>query len=306
MKAIQYISYGNSAVIKLNQVDKPVPQDDEVLIRIAATTINPMDMKIRSGFLKDLMSIEFPYTPGLDMAGVVEEAGSKTHRIKTGDQVFGVNFGGTYAEYMIVKEEQVSTIPVNISLNEAAALAVPLVTAHSFLIENAKLVKGQKVLVHAAAGGTGMVVVQMAKALGAYVIGTASGEGIDLVKSFHADEVIDHKTQDFTELVKDADLVIDLVGGDTQTKSFEVLKKGGLLLSAVMPPSQELAEKYQVSAQFVSSQPSYQKLDYGKTMVEKGQIETRIKKVMQLEDAAEAQELVTAGGLNGKVVLAII
>lgn len=126
-----------------------------------------------------------------------------------------------------------------------------------------------------------------------------------MVKSYGADEVIDHKSQDFTKLVKDVDVVIDLVGGETQAKSFVVVKKGGLLLSAVMPPPEELAKQYGITARFISSEASYKKLDFGKQLVEDGKIKPQIAKVLTLEDAAEAQDLVSAGGLNGKVVLAV-
>lgn len=190
-------------------------------------------------------------------------------------------------------------------MDEAASLAVPLVTSYSFLVEGADLKAGQRILIHGAAGGVGSIMIQMAKALGAYVIGTASGGGVALAKALGADEVIDYKTQDFTKLVKDADLVIDLAGGETQAKSFGVIKQGGLLLSAVMPPSEELAKQHHITAKFINSAPSYRKLDFGKKLVEEGKIKSHIAKTMKLKDAAKAQDLVSAGGINGKVVLEI-
>jgi NADPH:quinone reductase-like Zn-dependent oxidoreductase len=214
-------------------------------------------------------------------------------------------FGGTYAEYVVLKEEQTAVIPANVSLNEAAALAVPLVTSYSFLVGGGELKAGQRVLIHGAAGGVGGIMVQMAKSLGAYVIGTASGEGVALAKSYGADEVIDYKTQDFTKLVKDVDLVIDLAGGETQTKSFEVVKEGGKLLSAVMPPSAALAEQHHITAKFISSAPSYKKLEFGAKLVEEGKIKVQIAETFKLEDAAQAQDLLSAGGVNGKVVLVV-
>lgn len=147
---------------------------------------------------------------------------------------------------------------------------------------------------------------QIAKALGAYVIGTASGNGVELLASLDADEVIDYKNQDFTQIVTDVDLVIDFVGGETQTKSFAVLKKGGSLLSAVMSPSDELAQKYGVSARFVDGVPSHQKLELGTTLIEQGKIKPNVTKIMRLEEAAAAQQLVSDGGINGKIVLTAI
>ena len=305
MKAIQFTGYGTTEVVKLNEIEKPQPTENEILVKVAATTVNPMEIKVRSGFFKGQIPINFPYTPGADVAGTVQTVGDNVTRFKVGDKIFATTFGGTYAEYIAIDADKATTIPANITLNEAAALAVPLVTAYTFLVENGKLGASQKVLIHGAAGAVGGVMVQMAAALGAYVIATASGSGIALVKSYGADEVIDHKNQDFTQLVKDADLVIDLVGGETQTKSFGVVKKGGLLLSAVMPPSPELATQYGITARFASAEASYKKLDFGKQMVEDGKIKPQIAKVLKLEDAAEAQDLVSAGGLNGKVVLAV-
>ena len=305
MKAIQFTTYGDSTVLELKQTEKPTPQENEVLIKIIATTVNPLDMKIRSGFMQKMMPIPFPFTPGLDAAGVAEAIGDKVTRIKVGDNVFASTFGGAYAEYVTAKEEQVALQPTNVSANEAAALAVPLATAYATLVEAGQLQPGQKVLIQGAAGGVGSVMVQMAKSLGAYVIGTASGKGVADVKMFGADEAIDYKTQDFTQLVKDIDIVADLVGGETQAKSFTVLKKGGKLLSTVMPPSAELAAKYEVTAEFVQSNSNYKKLEFGKKLVEEGKIKASIAKVMKLEQAAEAQDLLSKGGVDGKVVLSI-
>ncbi len=305
MKAIQYTSFGDSSVLKLNQVDKPIPKEDEVLIKVTATTVNPLDMKIREGHMQKTMPVEMPYIPGSDVAGIIEAIGNKVTRFKAGDDVFATASGGTYAEYVAAKEERTALKPANLTANEAVALAVPLTTSNTVLIELGQLQKGQKVLIQGAAGAVGSVMVQMAKALGAYVIGTASGEGVELIKTLGADESIDYKTQDFTKLVKDADLVADLAGGPSQNKCFEVLKKGGKLLSIVMPPSAELAGKYGVTAQFVFSNPVYTKLEYGKQLIEQGKIKPHITKTMKLEEAAEAQDIVSVGGVNGKIVLEI-
>jgi NADPH:quinone reductase-like Zn-dependent oxidoreductase len=305
MKAIQYSAYGDSGVIHLSQVDKPQARENEILIKVAATSVNPFDMKLRSGMFQKDLPLNMPYLPGSDVSGTIEAVGSGVSRLKVGDKVFATTFGGTYAEYVAVKEENAALTPKNVSLIEAVSLAVPLVTGYTFLVHGGEVKAGQKVLIHGAAGGVGSTMVQMAKALGAYVIGTASGDGVALTKSLGADEVIDHKKQDFTSLVKDVDLVIDLVGGETQNKSFQVVKKGGKLLSAVMPPSQDMANQYHITAQFLSSDASRKKLEFGAKLVEEGKIKTRIAKVMKLEEAAKAQDLLSAGGLHGKVVLVV-
>lgn len=305
MKAIQYVAFGGPEVIKFTDVEKPQIADDELLIKAAAVSVNPAEIKFREGEMQQMMPISLPYIPGLDVAGVVEAVGKNVSRLKIGDSVWGGTFGGTYAQFAALKEDMVALMPDNISMNEAASLLVGIVTSYSFLVENGKVKAGDRVLIQGAAGGTGAVMLQMAKSLGAYVIGTASGKGVEEGNKLGADEMINYKTQDFTELVKDVDFVIDFAGGEATDKSFTVLKKGGKLYSAAAQPSQELAEQYGVEAKFISSTITSQKMDYGKKLVEEGKIKPQIAKVMKLEDAAEAQELVSKGGLNGKIVLEI-
>jgi NADPH:quinone reductase-like Zn-dependent oxidoreductase len=303
MKAIQYTAFGDSGVLKLNEVNKPQIKDDEVLVKAEATTVNPLEIKIRSGSMQKMMPVELPYVPGSDVSGIVEAVGNKVTRVKIGDRVVGTTSGGTYAEYVAVKEELTELIPSSISFNDAAALAVPVNTSYTLLNEAAQLKSGEKILIHGAAGAVGSVMVQLAKIMGAYVVATASGDGVAKVKALGADEVIDYKKQDFTTLVKDIDVVADLVGGETQAKSFSVLKRGGKLLSIVMPPSAELAEKHGVTAQFVFSKPSHTKLEAGLKLAQGGKLQAGIAKILKLADAANAQDLVSSGGVNGKVIL---
>ncbi|WP_316821745.1 NADP-dependent oxidoreductase [Pedobacter gandavensis] len=303
MKAIQFNSYGDSSVLQLKEIEAPLPKADEVLIKVVATTINPFDIKNRSGAMKAFVPITFPFIPGTDASGMVEAVGSEVHRLKVGDLVFATATHGTYAEYVSIKESRVSLIPDHVSMNEAAALAVPLNTAYSILVEAGNLHPDQRVLIHGAAGGVGSIVLQMAKALGADVIATASGSGLELIQSLGANEVIDYKSQDFSSMVKDLDMVVDLVGGETQIKSYPLVKKNGKLLSIVMPTSDELAEKYGISAQFISATGDHKKLDFGKRLVDSNKIKVQIAKVMKIEEAAAAQDLLTAGGLNGKIIL---
>lgn len=305
MKAIQYVAFGGPEVIKFTDVEKPQIADDELLIKAAAVSVNPAEIKFREGEMQQMMPISLPYVPGLDVAGVVEAVGKNVSRLKIGDSVWAGTFGGTYAQYAALKEDMVALMPDNISMNEAASLLVGVVTSYSFLVENGKVKAGDRVLIQGAAGGSGAVMLQMAKSLGAYVIGTASGKGVEEGNELGADEMIDYKTQDFTQLVKDVDFVIDFAGGEATNKSFTVLKKGGKLYSAAAQPSQELAEQYGVEAKFISSTITSQKMDYGKKLVEEGKIKPQVTKVMKLEHAAEAQELVSKGGLNGKIVLEI-
>jgi NADPH:quinone reductase-like Zn-dependent oxidoreductase len=306
MKAIQFTAFGHSDVLQLTEIDKPTFKENEVLIKVSATTVNPLEMKIREGYMEEVMPITFPFIPGSDVSGIVESVGNKVSRIKIGDKVYATAFGGTYAGYVALKEDRIALKPSNITFIEAAALAVPLTTSYTLLIETAQLQQGQKILIHGAAGGVGSIMVQIAKIMGAYVIGTASGTEVERLKSLGADEIIDFKTQDFTQSVKNIDVVADLVGGETQIKSFEVLKTGGKLVSIVMPPSPELATKYKVSAQFIMSDPSYKKLAYCEQWILEGKIKAQVSNKMKLEQAAEAQDLVSKGGINGKVVLEIL
>jgi len=305
MKAIVYSEFGNADVIKIIETQKPTVKDDEVLIKSAAVSVNPADIKYRKGLMQQRLPVQLPYTPGLDVAGTIEAVGRNVSRLKVGDSVFGGKHGNTYAEYVALKEKDTAIIPLKVSFNVAAALVVPLVTSYSFLIENGKVKEGQRLLIQGITGGTGQIMLQMAKSLGLYVIGTTSTSGIELAKKLGADEVIDYKTQDFINLVKDVDIVIDLVGGETQVNSFKVLKKNGKLFSGAMPPSQDLAKSYEVEARFISSTYSYEKLDYGMRLFKEGKLIPQTITVMKLEEAGEAQDLVSKGGVNGKVVLEI-
>lgn len=305
MKAIQYTSFGDSSVLELTQKNKPSCGENDILIKVLATTVNPFDIKVRSGAMQKIVPVELPYVPGSDVAGLVEEVGVKVQRLKVGDAVIANTFGGSYAEYVSVHQDRVALKAKTLDMNGAVSLVVPVTTSYAVLIEKANLRAGQKTLIHGAAGGVGSCMLQMAKSLGAYVIGTASGKGVDLVKTLGADEVIDYKNQDFTQLVKDMDVVVDLVGKDTQVRSFGVLKKGGQLVSTVMPLSQELAQQHDVQVQFISATAHYTKLDFGNTLIEQGKIKAQVARVMKLEEAAEAQDLISDGGVNGKIVLEI-
>ena len=306
MKTIQYTAFGNTDVIQINETEKPsLTGDSEILIKVRAFSVNPLDMKIRQGYMQQMYPVQFPFTPGLDASGIVEAVGSAVKNFKIGDEVMASARGGTYAEYLVAAEENTSSKPSQISFEEAAALVIPITTAQSLLVNAGQLQSDQKVFIQGASGAVGCALIQLAKALGAYVIGTASGSGIDLIKDLGADEAIDYKTQDFTQLVKDADLVIDCAGGPSQNSLFEVVKKGGTLLSITMPPSQELAKKSGVTAQFISSDNSAKNITFGLQLLPEGKLKPSVGNVLPMSEAAEAQNLVSAGGVSGKVILTI-
>jgi NADPH:quinone reductase-like Zn-dependent oxidoreductase len=306
MKAIQYNAFGGSEVISLVEIPTPeIRNENEVLIQVKAASINPLDIKIRLGYLQKMRPIDLPYIPGLDAAGVVSAVGNNVTGFKAGDEVMAASMGGAYAEYVVVNENFVSLKPKNTSFEEATSLAVNIGTAQTILFTEGKLEKGQKVLIQGAAGSVGATMVQLAKNKGLYVIATASGKGLELVTSLGADEVIDYKTQDLSTLVKNVDLVADCAGGESQAKLFEVLKSGGKLLSIAGMPSAEMAEKYNVDARFISSNLSAKSLEYGLTLVSEGKLRPFVAKTFSLEEAAQAQDFVSAGGVNGKVVLVV-
>ncbi|HRH69555.1 MAG TPA: NADP-dependent oxidoreductase [Flavobacteriales bacterium] len=306
MKAIRYTAFGGTEVIELADVEKPaITNPTDVLVRVKATAVNPLDMKIRSGMAQRIYPVQPPFIPGLEAAGIVEAVGDAVTQVKVGDAVMASAMGGTYAEYALFKEAAVSPKPERINFLEAASLVVSLGTAWSILVKVGEMKAGQRLLIQGAGGAVGGILVQMAKALGVYVIGTASGKGIDALKALGADEVIDYKSQDFAQLVSDVDLVADLVGGDVQARSFGCLKNGGRLVSITMPPSQELAQQHGVSASFVSSDLSRQGLQFGLDLLAKGKLKPIIAHTFKLEEAAQAQAMVSAGGVNGKVVLEV-
>jgi len=306
MKAIQYNDYGNSDV--LEQVEVPVPSvqnGNDVLVRVKAAGVNPIDIKIRMGFMKAVRPVEMPFVPGGEAAGIIVAIGDDVSAFKVGDEVIALTRTNGYAEYVTANENSILLKPQGLSFAEAASIGVNIGTAQSVLFTAGKLEKGQSVLIQGGGGAAGGAMVQMAKAAGAYVIATASGKGLELAKGLGADEVIDYKLQDVAALMKNVDLVADTAGGEAQAKLFQVLKPGGTLLSIVVPPSQELAEQYKVKASFVTSDISTQTLQNGIELLKIGKFKPVVSKIFKLEEAAVAQDFLTAGGINGKVILTI-
>lgn len=307
MKAIQMKSYGGAEVLNYDEVPMPEPQADEILVRIHATAVNPVDWKIRAGYLQGWLQHQLPLIPGSEFAGVVAAVGADVSALKAGDEVYG--YGslvrcGAYAEFIVVKETEITAKPHNLDFNHAAAIPVGALTAWQ-AFDLAGLSAGQTVLIHAAAGGVGSMAVQIAKARGAHVIGTASARNADFVKSLGADEVIDYTTAKFEDIVQDADMVFDLIGGDTQARSFGVLRSGGWLVSVVNPPSPEESEKHGVRSAMLAVQPNAAQLQAMTALVEAGKVKTFVETVLPLSDARQAHELSQQGRTRGKIVLQV-
>lgn len=304
MKAIQYKEYGRSNVIEYVEVPKPLIQgENDILIKVKAAGINPIDMKIRMGFMKVTRPVEMPFIPGGEASGFIVEVGAKVSKFKVGDEVVALTRKHAYAEYVLANEDLVVLKPESLSFEEASSISVTIGTAQSVLFTEGKLEKGQTVLIQGGGGAVGAAMVQMAKASGAYVIATASGNGVALAKSLGADEVIDYKIDDVVDMVNNIDLVADIAGGEDQAKLFQLLRPGGTLLSIVVPPSQELAQQYKVRAGFVASDISAKTLQNGIDLINAGKFRTVVSKTFRLEDAAIAQDFLSAGGVNGKIVL---
>ena len=306
MKAIQYRDYGNSEVIELVEIPTPTIQNEnDILVKVKAAGINPIDMKIRMGLMKTVRPVEMPFTPGGEASGVIVGVGKAVSKFKVGDEVIALTKKNAYAQFVIVNEDFVLMKPKGLSFVEAASIGVTMGTVESVLFIEGKLQRGQKVLIQGGAGAVGAAMIQMAKAAGAYVIATASGKGLELAESLGADKVIDYKSQDVTELIKNVDLVVDTAGGEAQDKLFMVMKPGGQLLSIVVPPSQQLASKYHIEAKFVASEISVKTLQNGIDLIAEGKFKPIVSKTFKLEEAAAAQNFLSAGGVNGKVVLIV-
>jgi NADPH:quinone reductase-like Zn-dependent oxidoreductase len=308
MKAVRIHQYGDRNVLKFE--DSPIPgiNSDDVLVRTVAASVNPVDWKIREGYLKEMIHYSMPLTLGWDVSGIITELGDNVTDFKVGDCVYSrpdISRDGTYAEYVAIRASEIALKPTSITHSEAASLPLAGITAWEVLITAAQISEGQKVLIHAGSGGVGSLAIQLAKSRGAYVIATTSAKNSELVASLGADEVIDYTTQDFTEVVKDIDVVFDTLGGDIQTASWSVLKPGGILVSIVSPPSEEKAKELGVKSAFVFIQPSAYILEQLAQLVDQGKIRPIIGAEFTLEDINKAHELSESGRAVGKIVLSV-
>lgn len=308
MKAVIFHEYGGPEVLRYEDVPKPLPGPDEVLIKIKAVGVNPVDWKIRDGSTKDWLQISLPFILGSDIAGVIESVGSDVKGFKVGDAVYGytsLNQNGGYAEYTVTKESLLAHKPESLDFVDAASVPVGALTSWQGLFETAGLQAGQKVLIHAASGGVGMLGVQLAKAKGAFVIGTASGKNEEFVRNLGTDEFVDYTTQRFEETVSDVDVVYDTIGGDTQERSLKVLKKGGFLVSIVEPPPEDKLTEAGVRGTMIAAQANGKLLTEISKLIEEGKIKTSVQTVIPLADAAKAHELSQTGHVRGKIVLQV-
>jgi NADPH:quinone reductase-like Zn-dependent oxidoreductase len=302
MKAMRYHAYGEP--LRLEDVPRPEPAADEVLIKVAATAVNPFDSKVRSGAFKDMFPVNFPATPGLEASGVVALARHDVSDLAAGDEVYARVREG-YAEYAVAKATDAVRKPPQLGFFEAAAIPVALDTAWSVLFDLANLQAGQRVLILGAAGSVGSVAVQLAKWKGAFVIGTASAANLDFLRALGVDVAIDYAATPVEAAAKGMDVVFDTVGGDGQSRLFATLRAGGVLVSIIGPPSQELAAEHGVRAlaRFSSTDP----LTLRKTqhLVQDGVVRPTVRRIFPLEEANEAEAFGRSGHGRGKIVLQV-
>lgn len=304
MKAIRIHFYGGPEVLAYEEAPRPTPGAGEALVRVYAAGVNPVDWKISEGLLKDSLQYTFPFTPGWDLSGIVEESGPGVS-FKLGDAVFSrpdIHRDGAYAEFTVVNASLLAQKPRSIDHIHAAGIPLAAMTAWQGLFEGAQLKRGQRVLIHAASGGVGSFAVQFAKWKGAHVIATCSTGNVDFVKGLGADEVIDYRETDFTHMRR-VDAVLDTLGGEIQERSWKVIKPFGILASIVSQPSAATAESLKMRHAFVVLKPDGKLLASIAKLVDAGKIKSTVETVLPLSEARQAQELSRTGHTRGKIVL---
>jgi len=311
MKSIQINKYGNNQVLEVNEnTPQPTLKQGQILVDNYAASINAIDWKFRAGYLEKMAPVPLPATLGGDFAGKVSQLGEGVTEFTVGDEVYGqaiiLNGGsGSMAEFVAANTANTALKPKLTSFEETSALPLAGVSALQALDEHIKLQKDQKILIHGGAGGIGHIAIQIAKSLGAYVATTVNAKDSEFVKSLGADEVIDYKTEKFEDVLKDFDAVFDTVGGETTNNSFKVLKKGGVIVSMLGQPNQELAKQYEVTAIGQGTQTDTTRLTSLAKLVDAGTIKVHVAKIFPVEQVREAFEYQEKNHPQGKVVIKI-
>lgn len=305
MKAIQIQQYGGPDQLKIVEVPKPHAEARQVVVRVAATSFNPIDPNRASGNMRQVFHLEFPFIPGGDFSGVIDSVGEAVTNFKAGDEVIGYSMaGGAYAEFIAIEADKVALKPKGIDHLEAASLALVAQTAIQML-DRAGVLKGRRVLVQGAGGGVGSVAVQVAHKRGAQVVGTASARSLERVHEYGANQVLDYQATPFEDILKDVDAVLDTVGGPVQQRSYAVLKDGGALVAINQPPSEEEAQKHHVRASMLITETSTASLRKVAAMVEDGTIKPFVGKVYPITEVAQAWRDIQSNNIEGRVVFAV-
>lgn len=309
MKAVRIHSFGGPDVLTYEDAPRPVLYDEDVLIRVHAAGVNPVDWKIREGYMKERMNRTMPFIPGWDVAGIIAETGPAVEDFRAGDEVYSrpsIFRDGAYAQYIAVNAGEVAAKPGSLDFVKAAAVPLAGLTAWQSLFDLGGLQAGHRILIHAAAGGVGHFAVQFAKWAGAHVTGTASARHHDFLRGLGIDEIIDYTTTPFEDVAHDMDVVLDTIGGDVWTRSWKVLKKGGIMVSTLHgPPTGEPAEALNKRCAHVFVQPDALQLGEIAALIDSGHVRPEIDSVFPLRDAEKAHRLNEAGHSRGKIVLEV-
>lgn len=308
MKAVVMHTYGGPEVLKYEEVARPVPKEDEILIRVIAASVNPVDVAIRSGKFAKYFHTDLPLIPGMDASGIVEKTGAKIVKFKTGDPVyafFTLEREGGYAQFVIAKANEIAVKPKALSYEEAAAVPAVGSTAWQALIETAKLEAAQTVLIQGGSGGVGHCAIQIAKARGAHVIATASTNNQDFLKKMGADEAIDYTKTKFEDVVKDVDVVLDAVGGETLARSYGVVKKGGIIVSIADEPDEAVLKAHGIRGVSISAVPKASVLEELTALIDAKKLMPVVSKTFPLAEVAKAQEAIATRHTRGKIVLKV-
>jgi len=306
MKAVRIHQYGGREVLSLDEIPVPDIAPDEVLVRVVAASINPVDWKVRAGYLAQMIPHQLPLTLGWDVSGVVVASGSEFTQWQAGDAVYSrpdLARNGTYAEFVAIRANECARKPRTISHVEAASLPLAGITAWEAMMDTARVRAGQRVLVHAGSGGVGSLAIQLVKAAGATVIATASGRNRALVESLGVDQFVDYTTTKAADAVEPVDAVFDTIGGEVQEASWSLLKPGGIQVSIINPPDEAKAAAIGVRAGFVFIGPNAPVLDKLAAMVDGGSLRPIVGAEFALEDIAAAHALSESGRAVGKIVL---
>ncbi len=307
MMAARIHAYGDASALRYEETARPTPGPGELLVRVHAAGVNPVDWKIRRGMFRT-PEAAFPMTLGYDVSGVVESVGAAVESFKPGDEVFAylsLQRGGGYAEFAIVLEAEAAKKPASIDHAHAAGVPLAALTAWQALFDHAGMQEGDTVLIHGGAGGVGHFAVQIAKAKGATVITTASERNHEYLRSIGADVVVDYRTQRFEEFASGVDIVLDVIGGETQDRSLTVLKPDGFLVSIVQPPAPEKLDRAGVRGSAMLVRPHGEQLAMIAAMIDAGEIRPHVSATFPLKDAAAAHEASEAGAERGKIVLIV-
>jgi NADPH:quinone reductase-like Zn-dependent oxidoreductase len=306
MRAIRYKDYGGPEQLALEQTPRPEVQPGTVLVRVKAAGVNPFDLFLRSGMYRQMMPVQFPATPGIELAGTVEEVGTGVSGLEKGQAVYGTGMG-TNAEYAVVPATALAPKPAALDFTQAAAVPIGALTAWRAL-EKAELKSGQRVLILGAAGGVGSFAVQLARWKGAHVTGTASANNHEYVRSLGAESVIDYQTQPAEAVVHDMDVVIDTVGGETGVRALQTLRPGGIYVTIAGQAPQEQAQKLGVKAEGVGASDQAQNgkiLREITSLIESGKIQIKVTNVFPLADANKAHALGETRHGRGRIVLQV-